>query len=88
MGGGSWWVTPLIQTFLGVIRPSGKSTPLARSQQIFRYMMQLCDLQQTGLWDTKAKVIYYSDVLIEAAILCSDLLYHFHMLVSFIMLLP
>lgn len=48
---------------------------------IFRYSVHLCDLHQTGLWDSKAKIVYYSDLLIEATILSLDLLYHFHMLI-------
>ena len=47
----------------------------------FRYAIQLSDLSQTGMWDVKAKIVYYIDLTIESLVLGLDLLYHFHMLV-------
>lgn len=46
-----------------------------------RYSIHLWDLNHEGTWENKSSYIYYTDFIMELAILCLDLMHHIHMLV-------
>jgi len=46
-----------------------------------RYMFQMRN-QQTGFSDSKAKFVYYANLVFKFVILGIDLGFHFHMIVS------
>lgn len=48
---------------------------------IHRYSIHLWDLNHEGTWENKSSYIYYTDFIMELAILCLDLMHHIHMLV-------
>ncbi|XP_056596056.1 autocrine motility factor receptor a [Triplophysa dalaica] len=47
---------------------------------IIRYSIHLWDLNHQGTWENKSSYIYYTDFIMELAILCLDLMHHIHML--------
>ncbi|XP_043084044.1 autocrine motility factor receptor a [Puntigrus tetrazona] len=47
---------------------------------IIRYSIHLWDLNHEGTWENKSSYIYYTDFVMELAILCLDLMHHIHML--------
>uniref|UniRef100_A0A671QRL0 E3 ubiquitin-protein ligase AMFR n=1 Tax=Sinocyclocheilus anshuiensis TaxID=1608454 RepID=A0A671QRL0_9TELE len=47
---------------------------------ICRYSIHLWDLNHEGTWENKSSHIYYTDFIMELAILCLDLMHHIHML--------
>ncbi|RXN04641.1 E3 ubiquitin- ligase AMFR-like protein [Labeo rohita] len=47
---------------------------------IIRYSIHLWDLNHEGTWENKSSYIYYTDFIMELAILCLDLMHHIHML--------
>ncbi|XP_051546326.1 E3 ubiquitin-protein ligase AMFR-like [Myxocyprinus asiaticus] len=47
---------------------------------IIRYSIHLWDLNHEGTWENKSSHIYYTDFIMELAILCLDLMHHIHML--------
>uniref|UniRef100_A0A672LQI5 E3 ubiquitin-protein ligase AMFR n=1 Tax=Sinocyclocheilus grahami TaxID=75366 RepID=A0A672LQI5_SINGR len=47
---------------------------------IYRYSIHLWDLNHEGTWENKSSYIYYTDFIMELAILCLDLMHHIHML--------
>ena len=48
---------------------------------LVKYSIQLADAAPAGVWDRKARLVYYVDFTIDWLILTVDLLYHIHMLV-------
>ncbi|TRY85918.1 hypothetical protein DNTS_011932 [Danionella cerebrum] len=47
---------------------------------IIRYSIHLWDLNHEGTWENKSSYVYYTDFIMELAILCLDLMHHIHML--------
>ncbi|XP_051978409.1 autocrine motility factor receptor a [Xyrauchen texanus] len=47
---------------------------------VIRYSIHLWDLKHEGTWENKSSHIYYTDFIMELAILCLDLMHHIHML--------
>lgn len=47
---------------------------------IIRYSIHLWDLNHEGTWENKSSYIYYTDFIMELAILSLDLMHHIHML--------
>ncbi|CAG02341.1 unnamed protein product, partial [Tetraodon nigroviridis] len=49
---------------------------------ILRYSIHLWDLKHPGTWENKGTYVYYTDFVMELAMLFLDLVHHIHMLVS------
>ncbi|KAJ3593720.1 hypothetical protein NHX12_006054 [Muraenolepis orangiensis] len=47
---------------------------------IMRYSIHLWDLNQPGTWESKGTYVYYTDFIMELAMLFLDLMHHIHML--------
>lgn len=47
---------------------------------IMRYSIHLWDLNHPGTWESKGTYVYYTDFIMELAILFLDLMHHIHML--------
>lgn len=47
-----------------------------------RYSIHLWDLNHPGTWESKGTYVYYTDFIMELAMLFLDLIHHIHMLVS------
>ncbi|KAL7868031.1 hypothetical protein SRHO_G00094150 [Serrasalmus rhombeus] len=47
---------------------------------IMRYSIHLWDLNHEGTWESKGSYVYYTDFVMELALLCLDLMHHIHML--------
>uniref|UniRef100_A0A8B9LBH1 E3 ubiquitin-protein ligase AMFR n=1 Tax=Astyanax mexicanus TaxID=7994 RepID=A0A8B9LBH1_ASTMX len=47
---------------------------------IIRYSIHLWDLNHEGTWESKGSYVYYTDFIMELALLCLDLMHHIHML--------
>ncbi|XP_034435788.1 E3 ubiquitin-protein ligase AMFR-like isoform X2 [Hippoglossus hippoglossus] len=47
---------------------------------IMRYSIHLWDLNHPGTWESKGTYVYYSDFIMELAMLFLDLMHHIHML--------
>ncbi|KAM8877933.1 E3 ubiquitin-protein ligase AMFR-like [Synchiropus picturatus] len=47
---------------------------------IMRYSIHLWDLNHPGTWESKGTYVYYTDFIMELAMLFLDLLHHIHML--------
>ncbi|XP_076863719.1 E3 ubiquitin-protein ligase AMFR [Brachyhypopomus gauderio] len=47
---------------------------------IIRYSIHLWDLNHEGTWESKGSCVYYTDFIMELALLCLDLMHHIHML--------
>ncbi|XP_030646188.1 E3 ubiquitin-protein ligase AMFR isoform X2 [Chanos chanos] len=47
---------------------------------IIRYSIHLWDLNHEGTWENKGTYVYYTDFIMELALLCLDLMHHIHML--------
>lgn len=46
-----------------------------------RYSIHLWDLKHPGTWESKGTYVYYTDFIMELAMLFLDLVHHIHMLV-------
>lgn len=46
-----------------------------------RYSIHLWDLKHPGTWESKGTYVYYTDFIMELAMLFLDLIHHIHMLV-------
>ncbi len=46
-----------------------------------RYSIHLWDLNHPGTWESKGTYVYYTDFIMELAMLFLDLVHHIHMLV-------
>lgn len=71
----SWGLNYLVFMLTESILIGLKSLHLA-----IKYIFQLKNLMNTGLWDTKAQIVYYTDLFLKFLILSIDLGFHFHML--------
>ncbi|KAL4658739.1 E3 ubiquitin-protein ligase AMFR-like [Arapaima gigas] len=47
---------------------------------IMRYIIHLWDLNHEGTWESKGTYVYYTDFVMELALLTLDLIHHIHML--------
>ncbi|KPP74766.1 E3 ubiquitin-protein ligase AMFR-like, partial [Scleropages formosus] len=47
---------------------------------IMRYTIHLWDLNHEGTWESKGTYVYYTDFIMELALLTLDLMHHIHML--------
>ena len=47
-----------------------------------RYSIHLWDLNHPGTWESKGTYVYYTDFIMELAMLFLDLMHHIHMLVG------
>ncbi|KAJ1083338.1 hypothetical protein NDU88_003497 [Pleurodeles waltl] len=47
---------------------------------ILRYVIHLWDLNHEGTWESKGTYVYYTDFILELALLSLDLMHHIHML--------
>ncbi|XP_062847520.1 autocrine motility factor receptor a [Trichomycterus rosablanca] len=47
---------------------------------IIRYSIHLWDLNYEGTWESKGTYVYYTDFVMDLALLCLDLMHHIHML--------
>ncbi|KAJ8407880.1 hypothetical protein AAFF_G00269240 [Aldrovandia affinis] len=47
---------------------------------IMRYTIHLWDLNREGTWESKGTYVYYTDFIMELALLSLDLMHHIHML--------
>ncbi|KAI1904261.1 hypothetical protein AGOR_G00003860 [Albula goreensis] len=47
---------------------------------ITRYIIHLWDLNRAGTWESKGTYVYYTDFIMELALLSLDLMHHIHML--------
>ncbi|XP_023695483.1 E3 ubiquitin-protein ligase AMFR-like [Paramormyrops kingsleyae] len=47
---------------------------------IIRYTIHLWDLNHVGTWESKGTYVYYTDFIMEMALLSLDLIHHIHML--------
>lgn len=47
----------------------------------YRYSIHLWDLNHPGTWESKGTYVYYTDFIMELAMLFLDLMHHIHMLV-------
>lgn len=48
---------------------------------VLRYSIHLWDLKHPGTWENKGTYVYYTDFIMELAMLFLDLVHHIHMLV-------
>lgn len=48
---------------------------------VLRYSIHLWDLKHPGTWESKGTYVYYTDFIMELAMLFLDLVHHIHMLV-------
>lgn len=48
---------------------------------LLRYSIHLWDLKHPGTWENKGTYVYYTDFIMELAMLFLDLVHHIHMLV-------
>lgn len=48
---------------------------------VSRYSIHLWDLKHPGTWENKGTYVYYTDFIMELAMLFLDLVHHIHMLV-------
>lgn len=52
-----------------------------RFSSLLRYSIHLWDLKHPGTWENKGTYVYYTDFIMELAMLFLDLVHHIHMLV-------
>lgn len=63
------------------INDVAQQRPEKAVSSLLRYSIHLWDLKHPGTWENKGTYVYYTDFIMELAMLFLDLVHHIHMLV-------
>lgn len=74
-------VTVLSSTWQCYLSITVEKEPEDAVISVLRYSIHLWDLKHPGTWENKGTYVYYTDFIMELAMLFLDLVHHIHMLV-------